>query len=188
MSEKAKSLLKYTVSVGVAALAVLALILKPITLEQWIEYAGYAIPIASGFAFVYEKWLWRWNPFESMPRLSQAYDGELHYNFAGNDEMKGISITVKQSLLHVQILAQTDMNSSNSISGAIIEEHGETVLYYQYITSPNLTTSRDNPMQYGAGRMRIEDKGKTLCGNYWTNRPSRGDMIWKSVDTENNSR
>lgn len=182
MSEKAKTLLKYTVWVGVAALAVLALIMKPTNLEQWVEYAGYAVPIACGFAFLFERWIWRWNPFEQMPRLSSSYVGELHYKYAGNEETKEVSLTVKQTLLHVQITAQTDMNSSNSISGIIVEEHGENVLYYQYITSPNLTSTRDNPMQYGASRMRIEDKGKTLQGNYWTNRPSRGDMIWKSVD------
>lgn len=184
MSDNAKRLLVYSIWVGVVALAILALIFKPSNMQAWIEYAGYAVPVATGFALLYERWLWRWNPFEKTPRLAKCYDGTLHYNFNGIEESKPIEVRVKQSLLRIQVSTRTDMNSSNSISATITDEHGENILYYQYRTAPDLTTKRENPMQYGACRMRIDGNEQQLRGSYWTDRPSRGDMIWVPVIEE----
>lgn len=188
MSDNAKRLLEYTIWVGAVALAILALIFKPTDIQTWLEYAGYAVPVATGFALLYERWLWRWNPLEKTPRLAERYNGTLHYNFDGNEESKPIKVCVKQSLLRIQVSTQTDMNSSNSISATIADEHGESILYYQYRTAPDLTTKRENPMQYGACRMRIDVNERQIHGSYWTNRPSRGDMIWVPVIEEKNPR
>ena len=184
MSDNAKRLLEYSIWIGAAALAILALLFKPADLQTWLEYAGYAVPVATGFALLYERWLWRWNPLEKTPRLAKLYDGMLHYKFDGNEESKPIEVRVKQSLLRIQVSAKTDMNSSNSISATITDEHGESILYYQYRTAPDLTTKRENPMQYGASRMRIDANDHHLRGSYWTDRPSRGDMIWVPVTEE----
>lgn len=100
------------------------------------------------------------------PHLAKLYDGMLHCKYDGNEESKPIKVRVKQSLLRIQVSTKTDMNSSNSISATLTEEHGESILYYQYRTAPILTTKRENPMQYGACRMRIDANEHHLRGSY----------------------
>ena len=59
-----------------------------------------------------------------------------------------------------------------------MNENGEYVLYYTYITNPKSRYSTDNPVQYGTCRMTIQSDG-LLTGNYWTTRKTKGDITFK---------
>lgn len=178
MSDSSSRLLKYATAVAAAAMILLFLILKPNTLSEWLENASYSVSLATAFAFAYEKWLWKWSPIEKMPRLRDKYDGTLRYKYNDIEETKPIKIEVSQSLLKVRVKTRTDMNSSSTIMGVIIEENGEYVLYYTYITAPDITVNRDNPMQYGTCRMALNRENIQISGHYWTNRKTAGDMTW----------
>ncbi len=180
MSDSGSRLLKYAVGAGAVTIVILFLISKPSNLSGWSEYASYSISVATAFAFLYEKWLWKWNPFEKMPRLRSKYDGVLRYHYNGIEETKPVKIEVTQSLLKVKVKTRTDMNSSSTVMGMIIEENGEYVLYYTYITAPDITVNRDNPMQYGTCRMELNKDNVQISGHYWTNRKTAGDINWNS--------
>lgn len=178
MNNSFSRLMKYALSIGAIAMVIFTLISKPNDFSGWAEYVSYSTSIATAFAFLYEKWLWKWNPLEKMPQLKNKYDGTLHYRYNGTEETKPIKIEIDQSLLKVKVKTRTDMSSSSTVMGMIIEENGEHVLYYSYITNPDITVTRDNPMQYGTCRMELNRDNVQISGHYWTNRMTAGDMTW----------
>ena len=178
MSDSSSKLIKYAICIGVIAMILFALIAKPKEVKDWIEFAGYSISIGTAFALLYEKVLWRVNPFEAMPRLKKKYEGILCYKYNGQDETKSIQINIKQTLLKVKVKTYTDMNSSTSVMGSIIKENEEYVLFYSYITNPDINVNRDNPMQIGTCRMELNKNNVRIKGHYWTNRMTGGDLTW----------
>lgn len=178
MNDSSSRLLKYSVGVGAVIMAVLAVIDTPSGFSGWAEYASYSISVATAFAFLYEQWLWKRNPLEKMPRLRKQYDGTLRYKYNDIEETKAIKVEIAQSLFKVKVKLRTDMSSSSTVMGMIIEENGEYVLYYTYITSPDIAVDRDNPMQYGTCRVELNKENVRIIGHYWTSRQTGGDMTW----------
>lgn len=148
------------------------------TSEIWslaIKSAGYTVPIA----FVYEKWLWRFNPLAKTPKLKINYDGLLKYNYKGIYGEKNIAITIRQTYLTTKITIVTDEIESNTITSELLIENDKYVLYYTYITNPKSEYSDENPIQLGTCRIAINNVNK-FSGKYWTNRKTIGDIDFKA--------
>jgi hypothetical protein len=62
--------------------------------------------------------------------------------------------------------------------GEIVEENGESVLYYSYITNPSAVTQRTNPVQYGTCRITLNEECEKMQGKYWTTSQTIGDIEW----------
>lgn len=145
--------------------------------DVW-SYIGYAISIDSILVIFYSMFLWRLNPFEKLPRLKKYYKGEIHSNYkkAPNDGKKEIVVEIIQTLFSTRVITRTDINNSVSVYGTVVEENGQQVLYYTYLTNPNASTIKKNPIQYGTCRFVISDS-KKIQGRYWTNIETSGDII-----------
>ncbi len=147
------------------------------TSETWslaLKSAGYTVPVA----FVYEKWLWRFNPLAKIPKLKTNYDGLLKYNYKGVYGEKNIAITIKQTYLTTKITIITDEIESNTITSELLVENDKYVLYYTYITNPKSEYSDENPIQLGTCRIAINNTNE-FSGKYWTNRKTIGDIDFK---------
>ena len=143
-----------------------------LALDYWdliLESAGYSvIPIA-----IYERYLWKYNPFVKMPRLKN--------NYKGKSGEKVVEIEIKQSFLSTDVKLKSDEISSKTITSNLVEENGGFVLYYTYITNPLSRYSEKNPIQIGTCKLLI-DKIDSIKGSYWTNRKTIGDLTLESEE------
>ena len=145
--------------------------------ETWYDYLGAigeAISITTIIMALYDKFLWSINPLDSTPRLKGSYTGKLIYNYNGQHK-KSIKVDIKQTSLKVTVKITTNEITSNTITSDLIEENGEHVLYYTYLTNPSSQYSAQNPIQHGTCRLIQTDKN-TLEGQYWTSRKTIGDV------------
>lgn len=132
---------------------------------------------------VYEKWVWRFIPWNRPPVLKEQYDGIIYYKLNGIAGEKSISVWIKQTWLGIDVKTKTDINSSVTITATILSEFGQDVLYYTYMTNPSAATQKSNPIQHGTCRMVLNGDNKTISGKYWTSSNTTGDIEWKAVKT-----
>jgi len=156
------------------------IIAKHTELYDILRYASESIGVTVILMGLYERFAWKFNPFEKTPRISGSYSGIIEYVYNGKQENKNTNIKILQSLLSVNVKISTDEITSNTIASNIITENGDAVLYYTYITNPKSKYSRDNPIQYGTCRLIIDGKNE-LKGTYWTSRQTIGDLILKRI-------
>lgn len=142
------------------------------------EVIGYTIIIMG----IYSTLLWRFNPFEKLPRIMGNYEGIIEYCFNGVDSKKEVPVVINQTLLTTNVRIVTNEISSSTITSSFLFENGEYILYYTYITSPKAKFNADNPIQYGTCRLRFENKD-LLIGTYWTSQKTTGDISLTRVKT-----
>ena len=180
MKSKMEALIKLS---GIIVLVIFIILYKlkmpESVLEYWdliLESTGYSV-IA---IVVYERYLWKYNPFVRMPRLKKKYTGILSYNYKGKFGEKNVEIEIKQSFLSTHVKLKSDEISSKTITSDLVEENGEFVIYYTYITNPLSRCSDENPIQVGTCKLVI-DNINDIRGNYWTNRKTIGDLHFHSI-------
>ena len=180
MNDRVKKMIKPIIIAAVIILVICWIVLKPTTLDDKLSCVGYAISGVTILFVLYERFLWRYIPWNRPPLLKKKYSGTISYTYKNQSSTKPIEITVKQSWLSVSIKAKTDINSSSSITGTIVSEFGDNVLYYNYITTPSAATQGKNPIQHGTCRMMLEGDNTIVKGKYWTSSKTIGDIEWKS--------
>ena len=180
MKSKMEALIKLS---GIIVLVIFIILYKlkmpESVLEYWdliLESTGYSV-IA---IVVYERYLWKYNPFVKIPRLKKKYTGILSYNYKGKFGEKNVEIEIKQSFLSTNVKLKSDEISSKTITSDLVEENGEFVIYYTYITNPLSRCSDENPIQVGTCKLVI-DNINDIRGNYWTNRKTIGDLHFHSI-------
>lgn len=179
MNERIKKLIKPLVLIAAAIFAICWFIKKPGSFGDYSSYIGYAISGVSILFVVYEKWLWRFIPWNRPPVFNEQYDGSISYEFNGQKSEKELTIYVKQTWLSVEITTRTDINTSYTITGVIVQEHRADVLYYTYVTDPSALHERENPTQRGTCRMVLNGDMDNLKGKYWTSSCTVGDIEWR---------
>lgn len=145
------------------------------TIYDFVGACGEVISATLILMGFYCGFLWKYNPLEKVPNLAGKYSGIIEYNFEGSDGQKETNVEIKQTLLTISVRMTTNEITSRTITGNLIEENDEYVLYYTYITNPKGKHSEKNPMQYGTCRLQLDDKGN-LIGTYWTSRKTIGDI------------
>lgn len=180
MKSKMEALIKLS---GIIVLVIFIILYKlkmpESVLEYWdliLESTGYSV-IA---IVVYERYLWKYNPFVKIPRLKKKYTGILSYNYKGKFGEKNVEIEIKQSFLSTDVKLKSDEISSKTITSDLVEENGEFVIYYTYITNPLSRCSDENPIQVGTCKLVI-DNINDIRGNYWTNRKTICDLHFHSI-------
>lgn len=176
MKEAIKSFTTKTVWVALTLFALYLLIFgfDVITTSDVFDVIGGVVSITIIIMGVYSSWLWRWNPFEKIPKIFGNYTGVIEFNFTGVDEKKDTSVEIKQTLFTTRVKIVTNEITSNCITSEIKKENGQNILYYTYITNPKSKYSQQNPIQYGTCRLVID--GDYLSGTYWTTRKTTGDI------------
>ena len=136
-------------------------------------YAGESIAFSTLIMIAYEKWLWRYNPFEKMPVLKKKYTGTL---FSTYDELeRDATLEIKQTLLSIKVIFTTGESKSKSISASIDKIQDEWQLTYSYLNVPQAKVRDRSSIHYGTALLSIENTEK-LQGQYFTDRKTTGDM------------
>ncbi len=136
-------------------------------------YAGEAIGITSVLTVAYEKWLWRYNKFESTPVLKKKYVGTLLSNY--DNIHRSAELIIQQTLLSVHVTLISEESQSWSISSSIDNIGGTPQLIYCYHNKPKTEFRRRSEIHYGTAMLRISSPEK-LSGSYYTDRNTGGDM------------
>jgi hypothetical protein len=153
---------------------------KPESLYDYFNCAGEAVTITLLLFGLYNSLFWRWNPLLKMPRLYGSYIGIINSSYKGNQKNKKIRVEIKQTALSINVKITTDEITSNTIVSNLIEENGEYILYYTYITNPQNKYKKENPIQYGTCRLFCKTKTE-LQGQYWTTSNTTGDIELRKV-------
>lgn len=143
------------------------------------DFAGEAVSVTAAFMFLYERWLWKYNPWESMPRLSARYYGKLKSSY--DDVERDATLYIKQSLLSVHVTMKSGESKSKSITAVIDEIAEEKLLIYCYLNTPSSEYRNRSEIHYGTAMLCVDDLNK-LTGNYYTDRKTRGSMEFISVE------
>ena len=150
-------------------------IMENISFYNLYGFAGEAIGLAAIVMTVYERWLWRFMPFESVPVLAKAYTGTLKSS-CDNIERKA-TLKVSQTLLSIHVTLISNESKSQSLSASIDEIHGEKQLTYCYLNTPKSKVRHRSEIHYGTAMLCVENP-KRLTGQYYTNRKTIGDMFF----------
>jgi hypothetical protein len=134
-----------------------------------------SITLAGLLLFVYERYLWRFNPFESIPKLYGQYTGTIESTSDGI--CRDAEINIHQTLLTIYINQTTKESRSQSVNASIIDQNGEKCLIYTYLNKPNALVRERSSIHYGTASLCIEDI--SLVGDYFTDRKTTGVMSFK---------
>ena len=154
---------------------------KPTGLYGIFSCTGESVVVALVLMGIYERYLWRFAPFRQVPCIEGRYLGTIEYAWNNESKEKQVDVVITQSFLSVNVKVTTSEVTSNVVVSRLIEENGEYVLYYTYITNPRSKVSKGNPMQYGTCRLVINSKSE-LQGKYWTSRQTIGDIMLNKYD------
>ena len=175
MQKPVSDLAKMAAAVAIVITAIAFLTAQDTSIEGLFSASSKGITIGTIAAIAYEKFLWRLNPFEKRPRLSEHYDCVIEYSHDKGEGCKKTTAFVKQTLLTASVSFHTDEIISNTKASELVDESGRYVLYYTYLTTPLMRYSRKNPIQYGTCRLEVMDDGE-LRGSYWTSSATTGDI------------
>ena len=145
------------------------------TAYELFGYAGEAIGLAVILTALYERKLWRYNPFETTPKLHTKYIGTFKSTY-DNITREG-TLNIKQTLSTVSIIFSTEESKSRSLSASIDEIMGEKQLTYCYSNQPKSEFRHRSEIHYGTAMLTILQNGK-LEGQYYTDRNTTGDMVF----------
>ena len=184
MVDKTKTLLKYSIGIALA-LFILRLIIAiktsafEFTIDSLCSYGGGAISTTTILAGIYERFLWRYNPFENTPKLAKKYIGIIKSSY---DNLEySASLEIKQTLLTVRVTLITDESRSVSLSSSIDKILGDTQLTYCYLNTPKTEFRHRSEIHYGTAMLLLNTPSR-IDGQYYTDRQTRGDMTFHCSD------
>ena len=150
-------------------------ILEGVSAYDLFGYAGEAISAAVILSGLYEKFLWRLNPFESTPKLAKRYTGKLKSSYDHIE--RNALLEIKQTLLSVHVTLITDESKSKSLSASIDDILGEMQLTYCYLNTPKSEYRCRSEIHYGTATLSLVNP-KVLDGQYYTDRMTNGEMFF----------
>ena len=144
-----------------------------VTAYELFGYAGEAIGLAVILTGFYERKFWRYNPWETTPKLHTTYVGTFTSTY-DNIVRKG-TLDIRQTLSTVSVIFSTEESKSKSLSASIDNVMGEKQLTYCYINQPKSEFRHRSEIHFGTAMLTISEDGK-LNGQYYTDRGTIGDM------------
>ena len=142
-----------------------------------LDSLSYAVTLATFIDIAYDKFLWRFNPFEKTPRLYGTYDETSYSTYNGGYHYKAKAI-IRQTLSSITIYEEVDGSGyAESITAALVKPSADGTwnLYYTYRTYPAISDNDD--MHEGTVILCVKSSSE-LTGRYFTNRinPTQGNM------------
>jgi hypothetical protein len=178
MNERVKKYFGKLLWVALIIFVIRCLIAMPKSVYDAYSCIGETISLIAIITYIYEKWLWKYMPFEKTPVLSKKYTGILKSSY-DNTEREAY-LQIKQTLLTIQIILSTGESKSKSISSSIDDILGEQQLTYCYLNTPNAEVRHHSEIHYGTAMICV-DNPKQLKGQYFTDRKTTGDMVFNAV-------
>ena len=179
MNNKINELLKISATMSIIIFVFLKEFQNISSLSDSWDLLTQAVGYSAIITCIYEKFLWKFNPFIKIPKLKKEYDGTLKYKYNGKSSEKNIKIFISQTLTTISIIIKTDEITSKSITSELMEENNQYVIYYTYITQPKSEVSDENPIQNGTAKLLIDDI-HSFRGTYWTSRKTTGDLYFEN--------
>ncbi|MBE6795695.1 MAG: hypothetical protein E7533_03825 [Ruminococcaceae bacterium] len=182
MDLRIKSLIKCGVYINLILLVIRIVISfeEILATESLYDLYGYISESIVATLFIlgfYEKLLWRFNPFCKTPKIYGTYDVILKSSY--DQKSRNGELKIKQTLLTTKIKLKTEESSSTSIDSKITKINEDEKLIYTYINTPKNEFRDRSNIHYGTVIIDLCDL-KNLFGMYYTDRKSRGDIIFKN--------
>lgn len=185
MEDRLKKYIEYICGMAVILFLLIKIffdfINKDIALTDAIAYTTTA---TSFIALVYISFLWKYNPFEKIPKIYGEYKGILVSNYDNIE--RNIDVIIHQNLFEIRILLNSNESSSKSITANIYTEYGTQMLSFGYINNPKALKKDTSPIHYGMCILEIKNKN-TLEGQYFTDRHTLGDIKLQNIKLEENN-
>ena len=151
-----------------------------ITMYELLGFAGEAVGLAAILTAFYERKLWRYNPWETTPKLHTKYVGTFTSSY--DSVVREGTMEIKQTLSTVSVILSTNESKSRSLCASIDDVFGEKQLTYCYINQPKSEFRHRSEIHYGTAMLTISEDG-SLKGQHFTDRKTIGDMeFWTEKD------
>ena len=178
LSREQKSLIKVTTYAVIAIFIVLCFVRNSQIKMDYIGvlWGNVGESVAGGaiFSVLYERYLWKFNPFESHPRLSSQYQGNVLSTY--DHKTRRTKFEVSQTLTSTKVRFSTDESKSDAVTAEIVEINDRPYLVYSYLNIPQAQFRKNSPMHYGTAFLEITGKSK-LEGDYFTDRKTAGHIV-----------
>lgn len=151
-----------------------------------------ALPLALVILFgIYDRWAWRWPVlvrFAPVPDIGGTWYGHYQAQWIDPDGSRQDSsgravLNIKQQLTALSISLLSDESKSSSVlSNVQLEPSGEFLIAYQYDNRPLMQRRSELPSHVGSATLAAATRQPSeLNGSYWTDRFSRGEMVFRKV-------
>ncbi len=186
MSEQYKKFTQKSIWLSIAVFCIRCLLSNTTIISDFsaydiYSYAGEAIAIVAVIMFFYEKYIWRYVPFEQTPVLKKKYYGTLLSTHDGVE--RKATLLIKQSLLSISVIMETSESRSKSVSASVDCILDEWQLIYTYLNEPDANFRDRSTIHYGTALLSIEDQDN-IRGQYFTDRKTTGSMKFKLATDE----
>ncbi len=154
------------------------------TIVDFGDAISYSISISVCLYFLYDKWLWRINPFNSIPKIYGCYKNSVNSTYSGGINYES-NIYIKQTLSKITVTEKMNDGVCISVVSSLYkynEEDNQWFLHYTYLTHPK---NPKDDMHFGTSILYIKDD-KTLEGFYFTNRieQTKGNQTFVKISNK----
>jgi hypothetical protein len=160
------------------------------TFDLWdaLKKVPQAISMYVLIGLVFTKWIWRWKIFYpwliKLPNIQGTWRGEIKSDWVDTktgqrvDSVPAI-LVIRQSYLSIKCTLMTAESTSYSTTADInlISGGDDLCLSYNYTNRPRVTVRDRSEMHDGASTLKIIRHPKSLEGEYWTSRKTRGEVV-----------
>lgn len=173
--ENLKNCLKYIIAPAILLFISLNNIFPNIEVLDLIDIVVTIVILV--FVF-YIKYLWRFNPFEKIPKIFGTYD--VKFVSTHDKKIRKMKMVINQTLYQTKIKIITEESESVSIVSNIKKINGEWKLIYTYENIPKMLERKHSNIHYGTCILSIENK-KISSGYYYTDRNTKGDITFNLI-------
>lgn len=182
MDSRIKSLIKCGVYINLILLVIRVFIsfeeiFNNATLYDLYGYISESMVATLFVLGVYEKLLWRFNPFCKTPKIYGNYDVILKSSY--DQKSRDGVLEIKQTLLTTKIKLKTAESYSTSLDSTITKINDDDKLIYIYMNTPKNEFRERSDIHYGTVIIDLCDLNN-FFGMYYTDRKTRGDIIFKN--------
>ncbi len=150
---------------------------------EFVDAVSYSISISVFLYLLYDKWLWRFDPFNTTPQIYGCYKNSVISTYGGGVNYESL-VFVKQTLSKIIITEKMDEGICISVVSSLYkcnEDDTQWFLNYTYLTHPK---KPEDDMHLGTSILYIKDS-KILEGFYYTNRIQQTKGEQKMVKINN---
>ncbi len=158
----------------------------------WLQYFSAAVFVATGVLTLWELFLWRLPPSQTIPgtpiSLRGTWQGEAITLWLDPDTSAQVPpvrvyLVVRQTATDVTVTLLTAESTSKSTLARVSPREGTSVLEYLYFNRPRAAVQHRSRTHYGATTLDVAGSpAHRMTGSYWTDRDTRGELRF---DTRN---
>jgi hypothetical protein len=117
------------------------------------------------------------------PNLNGTWIGTYKSEDKDNKYFGKIVVTIRQSFLFIHFISLTDKFVSYSYGECLLNNENEGIKQVTYFYSQKRLKSDEENIPQGACELSIlgREEDRKLCGEFWTNRPTKGFLELKFV-------